>query len=146
MIVEDSNPVAHAIIAGFGVPGRIVAEMLEAQHVRCVVIDTNPNTVKRAAKPGRAMILGDIRDEQILRQAGIDTASLVVIAIPDQTEALEATRKVRELNAMVRIVTRTHFTSAGLEARQLGADEVVVAEQAVAREFARLLSHSFQTS
>jgi len=63
-----------------------------------------------------------------------------VIAIPNESAALACTRLARQLNPTLRIITRTHYTSIGMEARQLGANEVVVAEQAVAREFANLLS------
>jgi len=129
----------HAIIAGFGVPGRAVAELLESRGTPYTVVETNPTTVNRAEKIGRRLVCGDARDPQVLRQAGIDTAVLMVIAIPDESAALESTRVARQLNSTIRIITRTHFTSAGIEARQLGANEVVVAEQAAAREFARIL-------
>jgi monovalent cation:H+ antiporter-2, CPA2 family len=132
----------HAIIAGFGVPGRMVAELLEARGTPYTVVEINATTANRASKPGRRFICGDIRDSAILQRAGIETAVLLVIAIPDQAAALEATRLAHHLNPTLRIVTRTHFTSAGMEAKHLGASEVVVAEQAVAREFARILSEN----
>jgi Trk K+ transport system NAD-binding subunit len=139
--MPDTQPQpAHAIIAGFGVPGRRVAEILESRGTPYTVIETNPATVNRAGKPGRQLVCGDASDEQILRQAGIETAMLLVIAIPDESAALAATRLARQLNPAIRIITRTHYTSVGMEARHLGANEVVIAEQAVAREFANLLA------
>jgi CPA2 family monovalent cation:H+ antiporter-2 len=132
----------HAIIAGFGVPGRIVAEILESRGTPYTVIETNPATVNRVEKSGRRLVCGDVSDPAILRSAGIETATLLIIAIPNQAAALLATRQARQLNPSIRIITRTHFTSAGMEARQLGADAVVVAEQAVAKEFAHLLSNN----
>jgi CPA2 family monovalent cation:H+ antiporter-2 len=129
----------HAIIAGFGVPGRVVAALLESRGTPYTVIETNPATVTRAEKTGRRLVCGDARDPEVLRQAGIETAVLMVIAIPDESAALEATRQARQLSSTIRIITRTHFTSTGIEARQLGANEVVVAEQAAAKEFARIL-------
>ena len=138
--MSDSKPQSgHAIIAGFGVPGRMVAEILESRGTAYTVIEINPTTANRACKPSRRFICGDARDPEVLKNAGIDTASLLVIAIPDQSAALDATRLARRLNASIRIITRTHFTSAGMEAKQLGATDIVVAEQAVAREFARIL-------
>ena len=131
---------AHAIIAGFGVPGRVVAEMLESRGTPYTVIETNPATVTRACKPGRRLVCGDASDPQVLRNAGIESATLLVIAIPDESAALACTRVARHLNPTLHIITRTHYTSIGMEAKQLGANEVVVAEQAVAREFAKLLS------
>jgi CPA2 family monovalent cation:H+ antiporter-2 len=136
---DPSTQSGHAIIAGFGVPGRMVAEVLESRGTPCTIIETNSATVNRAIKPGRRFICGDASDPQTLRAADIETASLLVVAIPDEAAALQATRQARQLNPTIRIITRTHYTSAGMEARQLGANDVVVAEQAVAREFTRIL-------
>jgi CPA2 family monovalent cation:H+ antiporter-2 len=74
-----------------------------------------------------------------LKQAGVETASLLVIAIPNETAAVIATRHARQLNSKIRIITRTHFTSVGLEARQAGADEVIVEEQSVAKALCDIL-------
>ncbi len=139
-MMVDIKPASHAIIAGFGVPGRMVADILQSQGTSYVVVETNPTTCNRAEKPGRRLVLGDACDPAVLREAGIETADLLVIAIPNETAALECTRVARRLNQTIRIITRTHYTSAGIEAKQLGANEVIVAEQAVAREFANLLS------
>jgi hypothetical protein len=44
----------------------------------------------------------------------------------------------RELNPDVKIITRTHYVSAGMEAKSRGADSVIVAEQVVASELSKL--------
>jgi voltage-gated potassium channel Kch len=67
----------------------------------------------------------------------------LILAIPDQKAALEATTQARKLNLSIRIITRCHYTSAGIEAKARGADEVIVAEQIVAEELLRRLSHRF---
>ena len=43
------------------------------------------------------------------------------------------------LNPSIKIIARCEFSSAGLMAGQLGADGVIVAEQVVAHEFARVV-------
>jgi CPA2 family monovalent cation:H+ antiporter-2 len=139
---DSQSQSGHAIIAGFGLPGRIVAEALDSRGMPYTVIETNPATVNRAGKPGRRLVCGNATDPAVLRRADIETASLLVIAIPDESAALDCTRQARQLNSTVRIITRTHYTSAGIEAKQLGASEVVVAEQAVAREFSRILAEN----
>ena len=142
---DNERQTAHTIIAGFGVPGRAVAELLDSRGIPYTVIETNPATVNRAGKAGRELVCGNACNEEILRRAGIETATLLVIAIPDEAAALDATRLARKLNPTIRIITRTHFTSVGMEARQLGANDVVIEEQAVAHEFARLLAESLNT-
>jgi voltage-gated potassium channel Kch len=128
------DAVGHVIIAGFGVPGRAIAELCDARGVEFCVIEKNPATVTRCSRGGVRIIEGDVRDPQTLRNAGLDRASLLVIAIPDERSALEATSVARALNGTVPIITRCHFISAGLDARARGANAVVVAEQVVAQE------------
>lgn len=129
----------HAIIAGFGVPGRAAAEFLAAHALPFCVIELNPQTVARCSHTGVHIISGDVCDEQTLRRAGVERAALLVLAVPSDPAVLEAIRIARGLNATVRIVARCRFISSGMEAHRRGADDVVVEEQAVARDITRVL-------
>jgi CPA2 family monovalent cation:H+ antiporter-2 len=136
----NNHPLSeHAIIAGFGVPGRAVADRLAARQVPFCVIELNPKTVERCSHVGVHIIEGDVCDEHTLRQAGVETAAMLVLAVPSDHSVLEAVRVARNLNPTLRILARCRFISSGMEAHRRGADQVVVEEQAVAREFERLL-------
>jgi CPA2 family monovalent cation:H+ antiporter-2 len=131
-------PSPHVIIAGFGIPGRAVANMLDAAHLPYCVLELNAATVNRCARAGTHIVEGDVTDPDVLRKAHIDTAAAIVIAIPDEKAALEATQVARRLNRDIKIITRTHFVSAGMEAKSHGADAVIVAEQVVATELSKV--------
>jgi voltage-gated potassium channel Kch len=128
---------AHTIIAGFGLPGRQVADQLHELGKSFCVIELNPNTVQRCSKIDVPIIAGDCSDPAVLTKAGIERASLLIIAIPNERAAIEATAEARRLNPSLQIITRCHYTSAGIEAKAKGADEVIVAEQCVAAELSR---------
>lgn len=143
----DSGPNhPQALIAGFGVPGRAAADALKAAGVPFVIIELNPANVDRCSRAGLPMICGDVRDEQILRQAGICHASLLILAMPDDAVCLAAIEAARKLNPTVKIVARCTFTSAGLQAGARGAAHVIVAEQVVARELTQVLEHHLAMS
>lgn len=129
----------HAIIAGFGVPGRAVAEVIHDRGGVYCVIEQNPDVVVRLARVDTPVIPGDVADESVLRQAGIERATLLAIAIPNDAAALAAVRLARKLNPTVRIIARCRFISAAMAATKAGADEVVCEEQMVANEFAALV-------
>src|SRR5213595_2656911 len=112
---------AHVIVTGFGVPGRAVAEWLSRRLVSYCVIERNPDTVVRCTRGGEHIIEGDARDPDVLARAGIDKATLIVVAVPEESTGLEITRAVRALNSKARIITRCHYISAGLEAKSIGA-------------------------
>ena len=135
----------HTIIAGFGLPGRAVAERFDLLGKPYCIVELNAETVRRCAKSGTHIIEGDVAEEATLLRAGIQNAGLLIIAIPDEHAAVEATGVAHRLNPNVRIVTRCHYTSKGLEAKSRGASEVIIAEQVVAAEMARLTGELLNT-
>ena len=136
----DGSPLhGHAVIAGFGVPGRAIADALASQQIPFVVIELNPATVDRCTHIGLHIIAGDVRDEQTLRQAGIEHARFFAVTVPDDPTALAAVRAARRLNASIPIMARFHFISNGMEAHRIGANEVVIEEKIVAQEFLRMI-------
>jgi voltage-gated potassium channel Kch len=146
MSVSDDNaalpverPRNHAIIAGFGVPGRALAEWMEQRKLPYVVIEQNQEIVDRCARNGAPIVGGNAQNEQTLREAGIEHASIFALTLPIESVVLEAASVARKLNPSIRIIARVAYISSGLEAVRRGADEAVVAEELAAREFVRLL-------
>jgi CPA2 family monovalent cation:H+ antiporter-2 len=138
-------PDGHAIIAGFGLPGREVAHVMQLRGLPFCVIETNPATVERCQIAGMQIIEGDVAQEQTLLRAGIAKARLLVLAVPNEAVVLAAVKLARRLNPAVRIIARCHYTSAGMLARQHGAEAVVVAEQVVAEELKGLVWDRLET-
>ncbi len=134
--VEPFGPV---IIAGFGLPGRWVADIFDRHGIEYRVVDSNPETVRVQQSLGRTVIQGDISEEETLVRAGVAQASILALTVPNEQAVLKATELARKLNPGIYIVARTTHSSAGMEASRLGADEVVKAEQAVARQFYEML-------
>lgn len=129
----------YAIIAGYGLPGRAVAETLDARGVPYCVVELNVQTVSRCLRSGVRIIEGNVTEAATLERAEIGRATLVAIAVPDEDVMLKAVEQARRMNATVRIVARCTYTSTGLKALAAGASEVVVAEKVVAGEFSRLV-------
>jgi CPA2 family monovalent cation:H+ antiporter-2 len=134
----------YLIVIGFGVPGRAVVDAGRQAHVETCVIEMNAQTVKRCHTAGVTMIVGDARDPVILNQADVSRATVIVIAIPDEEAALHVTRVARAINLTAHIITRCHFTSAGFQAKDAGANEVVVAETVVATHMSELVTPHLQ--
>jgi voltage-gated potassium channel Kch len=135
---------ARVIITGFGLPGRSLAEVLETAHIAYSVVETNPDVVTRCQRSGKPIVCGDAREETVLREAGIGAAEWLAVMMPMEGIVLEVIRAARAINPQIKILARTSFTSTGMEAVRLGAEEVIVAEQVVADEAARILKRSLQ--
>ena len=127
----------HVIIAGFGVGGRFIAEYLQAKGIPFVIVELNSDTCDTQRALGITVLEGDIAEEAVLRRAGVETASILALAIPDEKAAVRSTEIANAIRPEIHIIAATRYTSTGLRALQKGADEIIVAEQAVAQEFYR---------
>jgi voltage-gated potassium channel Kch len=136
---DIGKEIGKVIIAGFGLAGRWVADIFDRHGIDYVIVELNPATIQTQRKLGRKIVQGDIGEEATLRSAGIHEASILALTIPDETAVFRATRTARALNPNIYIVARTNYSSAGMQATQCGADEVIKAEQVIARQFYEML-------
>ena len=118
----------HVIIAGFGLNGRNLAAALTECGVRFVVLELNPETVRRERAHGLDIHYGDCTRAAVLEHTGIVRARAYVLAISDAASTRRSVRIARELAAGLRIIVRTEYVLEVEELRQLGADEVIPAE------------------
>ena len=136
----------HVIIAGFGLAGRCVADLLERAGLPYTIVEQNPVTVTSQKALGRSVIQGDVTETKTLNEAGLATAAVLALTIPDEEAVLAATSLARKLQPEVYIIARTNYSSKGMRASQLGADDVIKAEQAVALQFYDRLSRRIRPS
>lgn len=122
----------RAIIGGYGVVGRAVADRLEKAGVETVLVEMNPTTVQRQSTLGRRILYGDISAPEILEAAGIHEAAALVITVPDQEAAVRACAVARSLEPDLFIAARTSILSQGMLASRAGADHVTIEEVATA--------------
>ncbi|MFQ5462903.1 MAG: NAD-binding protein [Phycisphaerae bacterium] len=132
------------IIAGFGLSGRCVADLLDQAQVPYVVVERNPATVVTQRNLGRTIIEGDVTDAATLLAAHLHSASMLALTIPNEDAVLKAVSLARKLKPELFILARTQYSSKGMRALQLGADAVIKAEQAVALQFYEHLSKRLQ--
>ena len=118
----------HVVIAGFGLNGRNLASALAEFGVPHVVLEMNPQTVRRERAFGRDIHYGDCTRAAVLEHAGIDRARAYVIAISDPASTRRSVRVARELAPDLRIFVRTEYVAEVDELKALGADEVIPEE------------------
>ena len=88
----------------------------------------------------------DATGAETLVRAGLNRAAILALTIPDEDAVLDAIALARRLRPEIYIIARTNYSSKGMRASQLGADEVIKAEQAVALQFYDKLSRRIQRS
>ena len=137
---NPSLPEPRIIVAGFGPVGRAVADQLARTGAQVVVVDLNPKTCDSLKQRGHRAVHGDVTDEATLRDAGIADAEALVLAVPDENQALRACEVARRLAPDIFIAARTNFLSKGMLASQAGADHVVVEEVVTAEAMSKAVA------
>jgi voltage-gated potassium channel Kch len=136
---DAARHLGRVIVAGFSLAGRWVADIFDRHGIDYVIVDASHETIETQVKLGRQVVEGDIASEDTLRRAGIDKASILVLTIPDEQAVIRAIKMARILRPDIYIVARTSHASAGIQAAQWGANEVIKAEQVIARSFYEML-------
>jgi Trk K+ transport system NAD-binding subunit len=107
----------RVLIAGFGEVGEAVGDTLTAAGVPWTALDMVDNS--------GVDIACDVTNPEALREADIEEARTVILALGDDTKAVFATLIIRELNPDVEIVARANETANVRKLYQAGADSVL---------------------
>ncbi len=126
--IKEEIPRDHLIIVGFGVNGRNLARAAKNAGIPYVVIEMNPETVRRERQAGEPIFYGDATQEEILRHAHIDQARIVVIVINDPAAVRRITILAHRLNPRAHVIVRTRYVTELPALFELGADDVVPEE------------------
>ncbi|MEM7137352.1 MAG: cation:proton antiporter [Myxococcota bacterium] len=128
--VDPDEPHAdHVIVAGYGVAGRELCEVLRQSDIPYVAVDVNTDNVRAARAAGARAVLGDVTHRDLLEELGCERARLVVVSINDARAALLAVRVIRETAPHVPILVRSQYVMDAGPLRDSGATVVVSAEQ-----------------
>ncbi len=98
----------HIVLVGYGRVGRRIAEALTARHIPFVVAEQNREMVERLRAQGVPAVSGDAAEPEVLIQAHIAHARMLVIATPDTLDVRQMIASARALNPGIETVVRTH--------------------------------------
>ncbi|HLD47387.1 MAG TPA: cation:proton antiporter [Desulfobaccales bacterium] len=126
--IDKSIPKDHLIIVGFGVSGRNLARAAKTGGIPYVIIEMNPETVRRERESGEPIFYGDATQEEILKHANISEARIIVVVINDPAATRRIVSLAHSLNPRAYIIVRTRYLQELQSLFDLGADDVVPEE------------------
>ncbi len=131
----------HLIIAGFGLGGHHLARAAKAAGIRYVILEMNPDTVRRERDRGEPILYGDASQAAVLEHINVHKARILSVVISDPAAIGRIVATARALNPGLHIVVRTRFVSEIDVLMHMGAQEVVAEEYETSVEmFIRVLS------
>ena len=117
------------IIAGHGAVGSTVRRELERSTAECVVVDI---------AAGEAVdVVGDATETGTLREAGVESATVLVVAIRDDDEAIMASLLADRLASELDIIVRMNDDDNRTKVRRAGADYVLSLPEMTGRVLAQ---------
>ena len=134
------------VVLGGGRVGRVVVRAVRRRGFRCVVVDREPARLEELATLGAVTLYGDAANPAILKQAGLDRARVLVVAISDPLTARLATERALRLNPRLTIAARARGLREIDALRRLGAGRITDPEAEAAFELARHALHRMGVS
>ena len=131
----------QVIVVGFGRVGRWLADALEVRGIACVVVEQNRERVEDLRRQGRVAVLGNAVQPDVLVQAHIADAALLVVATPHLVDISQMTDAARRLNPGIEILLRTHSEDEMNFLRQEKMGHVFFGEEELAKN---ILTHVLQ--
>lgn len=142
-VVRDEGDLAHltaveqqtlkdlVILVGHGRVGKHISENLTAEHIDLVIIDANRERVEAMREKGFHAIAADATHEMALKDAAIEKAVAIIIAVPNPYEARRIVDAARACKPEIKVLVRAHndaemhyFRSQNIDLAVMGAREV----------------------
>jgi monovalent cation:H+ antiporter-2, CPA2 family len=127
----------QVVLVGYGRVGRKLAEALLAHRIPLVVVEQNRALVEELRASGVPAVFGDAAQPEVLVQAHVARARMLVIATPDTLGVRQMALHARMLNPPIELAVRSHNEE---EARRLEEEltgSIFVGEHELARAMTR---------
>lgn len=118
----------HIVIVGFGLNGTNIANIADEIAIPTVIIEMNPETVRREQLKGRKIFLGDATQLSTLELSSIEHARVLVLTIPHRGGNRRIAEMARQLNPHITIIVRARYVTETKPLKLKGANIVITEE------------------
>ena len=127
------------ILVGYGRVGKYLQHNMKNMNINLVVIDTNRDLIELMRQNNISAIMGDATSKETLKEAAIDKATTLIVAIPNAYEARQIVEVARELKKNIKVLVRAHNDEELEYFEQQNVDLAVVGTQEIARRMSEYL-------
>ncbi len=137
----------HAILAGYGRVGRLIASVFDRRGYHYVVISQDRRAIEELRGRGVPAIYGDAARPELLENAGIGLARMLIVAIGDAHAARLIVERARAANPSIDLIVRTHSDDEAARLRGIGGNvQAVHAYRELSVQMARYSLRRFGVS
>jgi CPA2 family monovalent cation:H+ antiporter-2 len=124
------------VLVGYGRVGKRIAQALQSGGIPFVVAEQNRELVEDLRRQGMLAVWGNAADAEVLIQAHIADAAMLVVATPDPLQLRQMAVTARALNPAIEVVLRTHSEEESNLLRQEHIGTVFFGEEELAKGMA----------
>ncbi len=128
----------HFILCGYGRVGREIASVFAEENVPFVVIDNDKDMIGKAEEDNRLYLLADATNDEVLKEAGLEHARGLIIAVASDADSTYITLSARQLRPELFIEARASGSEAETKMKKAGADRIISPDSIGARRMAML--------
>jgi voltage-gated potassium channel len=118
----------HYIVCGYGKTGKRILEDLLSKGLEVVMIENNADKNEKLREfhnNNFIHIEADPANDEVLLQAGIQRAKILISVLPTDAENLFVVLSAKDLNKQVKVISRIDEPSSEAKFRRAGADFIV---------------------
>lgn len=109
--LADDKDAVHALVVGYGPVGQTLTAILRDFRIRPLIIDLNVDTVRKLRQEGTPALYGDASSGEILRAAGIDRVSYLILTLPDEATRYAIIAAALKLKPGLKIIARARYVA-----------------------------------
>lgn len=119
----------HIIICGYGRNGRQAAKKLLAHGKPFVIIEKDKELLDKFQDESLLFVLGNANEDEVLLKAGLDRASTLILAMPNDADNLFVVLSARQMNKKMKIISRASQETSYSKLKLAGANNVILPDK-----------------
>ena len=119
----------HIIICGYGRNGKQAATKLLAYNKPFVIIEKDKEIVDKIESEMMPFVLGNASEDEVLIQAGVERASSLISALPNDADNLFIVLSTRQINKNINIISRASLETSYQKLKLAGANNVILPDK-----------------
>lgn len=135
--IEDLKD--HIVLVGANRMGQSILDSIKETKDKIIVVDFDPDIVKKLKSQNIHSFFGDISDLDIQEKAKISNAKLIISTVPDIEDNLLLIKSLNHFNRKAKIIVAAVDFDDAKELYKAGADYVVLPHLAGARHIGKIL-------
>lgn len=129
----------HIIVCGYGRNGKQAIQKLQDYKREFIIIEKDQQVIDDALLGEEHFLRGNANEDEVLISAGIERASTLITALPEDADNLFIVLSARQLNKDLKIISRASEDNSYKKLKFAGADNVILPDTIGGQHMASLI-------